>query len=203
MPDRQLGYATVPFRTSSWTYEVRLMSLRRWLLLSGSLLLSGCLYHARERTDQTVCNLAAQPYDLAPVAKDAPKTAGEASKAKQAREAVEKSPAILPTDVETSKLMQELPASAMPSTAAVQQVAFAQAPDQKVEDIKKKFDIPKEIPGRDAPAVPSGPWANPQEKLQDLRRFYAELPSLPEAPKALPSPNGRPYTLADLQQIAA
>jgi cobalt-zinc-cadmium efflux system outer membrane protein len=99
--------------------------------------------------------------------------------------------------------MQGRPPTGKPPAGSVVQAGFVQPINQRAEDIKKKFDIPKEIPGRDAPAVPSGPWATPLDKLQDLRKFYAELPPLPEAPKPLPGPNGQPYTLADLQQIAA
>ena len=40
------------------------MSRRRLFAFGGVLLLSGCLYHAAEHTDQTVCDLAAHPYDL-------------------------------------------------------------------------------------------------------------------------------------------
>jgi len=174
------------------------MSFRRRFLLSGALLVSGCLYHARERTDQMVCDLAARPYDVAPASQTvAPDTAP--------KKVANKMPVLPSTDVRTTALMEGKgapPAGDAPS--GVVQAGFEQvAPNPKVEDIKKKFDIPREIPGRDAPAVPSGPWATPQDKLQDLRRFYAELPPLPEAPKPLPGPNGQPYTLADLQQIAA
>src|SRR5207245_235369 len=42
------------------------MSWRRLLALSGMLLLSGCLYHARERADEMVCIIAAQPLDIQP-----------------------------------------------------------------------------------------------------------------------------------------
>jgi cobalt-zinc-cadmium efflux system outer membrane protein len=183
------------------------MSLRRWLLLSGSLLLSGCLYQARERTDRMVCDLAAQPYDLAPVAKAKADAEPDKPKPEQSKNAPP------PTDVRTSQIMQSPPnttvtsaidAHAPASGPEPQQVAFAQQPPaQKIEDIKKKFNIPQEIPGRDAPPVPSGPWANREEQIRDVRRFYPELPPLPEVPKALPGPGGQPYTLAQLQQIAA
>jgi cobalt-zinc-cadmium efflux system outer membrane protein len=185
------------------------MSLR-WLVLSGSLLLGGCLYHARERTDQMVCDLAARPYDLAPVPKT--KSDAGAEKSKPAPEQSKPVPAPLPTDVKTSQVMETGPsieprlAKALPEPptgAEMQQVGFAQEPPQKVEDIKKRFKIPDDIPGRDAPPVPSGPWANAEEKVRDVRRFYPELPPLPEVPKAQPGPDGHPYTLAQLQQIAA
>jgi outer membrane protein, heavy metal efflux system len=175
------------------------MSFRRRLLLSGALLLSGCLYHARERTDQAVCDLAAHPYDAAPpavVSNGPPQAAAE--------EVAKMVPVIPPTDVRTTALMQGRGVAAFDALDGLAQIAFEQVgPNPKLEDIKKKFNIPQEVPGRDAPPVPSGPWATPEEKLRDLRRFYSELPPLPQTPKALPGPDGRPYTLADLQQIAA
>src|SRR5438132_13440651 len=45
------------------------MSRRRLLMLSGLVLLSGCLYHVRERTDQVVGDLVAHPFDLGPAEK--------------------------------------------------------------------------------------------------------------------------------------
>src|SRR5947209_6648643 len=44
------------------------MSFRWPACFVGLLLLSGCLYNVRERADETVCNLAAMPYDLYPKA---------------------------------------------------------------------------------------------------------------------------------------
>ena len=43
----------------------------------------------------------------------------------------------------------------------------------------------------------------PEQKQQAIRRLYPELPPLPATPTPLPGPNGRPYTLADLQKLAA
>src|SRR5437016_1921816 len=85
--------------------------LPRLLLLSGLLLLGGCLWPVREKTDQAVHDIASHPFDLAP-----------------------------------------------------------------------------ETPPRDMPRAPE---AVPPPK------------ALPAGPAALPGPAGRPYTLADLQHLAA
>jgi cobalt-zinc-cadmium efflux system outer membrane protein len=44
---------------------------------------------------------------------------------------------------------------------------------------------------------------DPEEKQEVIRKLYPELPPLPTEPTPLPGPNGHPYTLADLQQLAA
>src|SRR5579859_5821852 len=44
------------------------MLLRKLHVFWGLVFLSGCLYHAKERADQAVCDLASRPYDLAPEA---------------------------------------------------------------------------------------------------------------------------------------
>ena len=41
------------------------MSFRQVLALSGLLILSGCLYHAREHTDAAVAEIVSHPYDVA------------------------------------------------------------------------------------------------------------------------------------------
>jgi hypothetical protein len=47
------------------------MSLRRLLGLCGVMLVSGCLYHAREQTDLALTELAARPYDPRPLSPEA------------------------------------------------------------------------------------------------------------------------------------
>ena len=42
------------------------MSIRELLACCVIVSLSGCLYHARERTDGTVSNLVSHPYDVMP-----------------------------------------------------------------------------------------------------------------------------------------
>ena len=63
------------------------------------------------------------------------------------------------------------------------------------------LNIPPEIPGSEARRLelPKEPAA----KQREIERLFPELPPLPAEPIPVPGPNGRPYTLADLQQIAA
>jgi cobalt-zinc-cadmium efflux system outer membrane protein len=62
------------------------------------------------------------------------------------------------------------------------------------------LNIPAEIPGSEAQRLelPKDPAA----KEGEIERLFPALPPLPLEPNPVPGPNGQPYTLADLQQIA-
>jgi cobalt-zinc-cadmium efflux system outer membrane protein len=66
---------------------------------------------------------------------------------------------------------------------------------------KLQLQIPKDLPGSEAPpiAIPLEPTAAERA----LGRLYPELPPLPTEPQVLPGPDGKPYTLADFQRLAA
>src|SRR5262249_33754921 len=77
------------------------------------------------------------------------------------------------------------------------------APPGQAAPALRKFEltIPKEVPGAETPLV-----TLPRERAkrgEAVSRLFPELPPLPEEPAPLPGPNGRPYRLADLQQLAA
>ena len=67
----------------------------------------------------------------------------------------------------------------------------------------QKFElrIPPEVPGAETPLVRLPGERAAREAV--AARVYPPLPPLPEEPVPLPGPNGRAYTLADLQRIAA
>jgi outer membrane protein, heavy metal efflux system len=158
------------------------MSPRRLLALSGLLLLGGCLYHARERADDVVCTLAAQPFDLQPPAAETRSAAPPPSLAPAEKTGALPAPAM---DIQTSAFMQHVGA------------------DQKTPGTTPRIDlnIPPEIPGSGTPRLqmPSDPAA----RKAAVERIYPELPPLPTEPVAVPGPDGQPYTLAALQQLAA
>ena len=157
------------------------MFRRRLLALAGLLLLSGCLYGARERADEAVGALAAQPFDLAPPAEVKP--AASASAPAPAKKA--EAPAVGTMDVETTAYMQA-------------------TGDQPPPGGKRRLEppIPAEIPGSETPLLKLP--KDPAERQRAIRRIYPELPPLPDrADRPLPGPDGHPYTLADLQQLAA
>ena len=155
------------------------MSRRRLLALGSVLLLSGCLYHAAERADHTVCDLVAHPYDPAPPAPPAPPD----QNARPAPGNAGVSAAAPATDVRTAALME------------------ADQPPPKIE--RPPVKIPPDVPGEDTPPVPNFNKLPKEEQVPAIRKLYPPLPALADEPAALPGPGGNPYTLADLQQIAA
>jgi cobalt-zinc-cadmium efflux system outer membrane protein len=63
-----------------------------------------------------------------------------------------------------------------------------------------ELHVPDEIPGSEVPplVLPADPIA----RQLALRKYYGPLPPLPKEIRPLPGPDGRPYTLTDLQRIA-
>jgi cobalt-zinc-cadmium efflux system outer membrane protein len=71
--------------------------------------------------------------------------------------------------------------------------------DQQPPEKKPRLEppIPPEVPGSETPRLPGK--ASPEY----LQNIYPQLPPLPEEPTPQPGPDGKPYTLSALQQIAA
>ena len=164
------------------------MSLSRLLLLSSLLVLAGCRWPVREETDQAVLELASRPFDQAPAesAEDKPKAEKTAPAAKES---------VTEANAETSE-----------PVADVRTVALMQAdrtPEKPAGGLPKyELKVPSEVPGSEAPLIDFRKMS-PEQKQQAIRRLYPELPPLPDEPAPQPGPNGRPYTLADLQKLAA
>src|SRR5262249_31511600 len=59
------------------------------------------------------------------------------------------------------------------------------------------------VPGSEAPEITLPREMTPEQREREVARLYPELPSLPVEPTVQPGPGGRPYTLAELQRIAA
>jgi outer membrane protein, heavy metal efflux system len=155
---------------------------RRWLLaLSGLFCLSGCLYQARERTDEAVCALAAHPYDLLPASVESNPGTLAASQSPVPKAAIPPGPQL---DVNTTIDMK------------------AQGVQTPASKPKGPPQIPPEIPGSEVKPIHPLP-KDEKEKERWIQQVYPELPPLPVEPTPLAGPEGRPYTLADLQQLAA
>jgi cobalt-zinc-cadmium efflux system outer membrane protein len=63
------------------------------------------------------------------------------------------------------------------------------------------LNIPPELPGSEAPRIQI-----PTERAageREIARIYPELPPPPVEPEVVPGPDGKPYTLADFQRLAA
>jgi cobalt-zinc-cadmium efflux system outer membrane protein len=84
-----------------------------------------------------------------------------------------------------------------PSGGAGHQAEHGQPAGEQRLDL----NIPVEIPGSEARRLqlPKEPAA----KQREMERLFPDLPPPAAAPVPVPGPNGQPYTLADLQQIAA
>ncbi len=67
---------------------------------------------------------------------------------------------------------------------------------------KPPVKVPEDIPGAETPLLPVLPKIR-AEREAVVRKLYPPLPPLPDEAPALPGPCGKPYTLADLQHIAA
>ena len=161
----------------------------RYLLLVGPLLTAGCLYGARERTDAELSKLAARPFDLqassaAPMTHAEPEASGAPHDGPGNKEKIVP---VVNTDLQTTALLQAtLPAQ----------------PPKDVKDFKDRIQIPSAIPGSETPLITKPP-ENAEKKREVIRALYPPLPELPTAPMPEPGPNGQPYTLAALQQLAA
>ncbi|HVX11861.1 MAG TPA: TolC family protein [Pirellulales bacterium] len=238
------------------------MFRRRLLLLAGLLLVTGCTWPVRQRTNQTVCRLANQPYDVRPdnnaqisqaptegtlaggasrgaqkpttsatsgiAAQPAPTTPARAVEVerKQLGSATgqqnelrfsDARPAStdLPLDAGAETWLEPpvgLPAAAKTdggvrnasggSPGTVRPAAWSQPAlgDSRI-DVRLPLSIPDRLPGSETPAVNV-----PDERAalaHAIEGIYPALPPLPVEPRMAPGPNGRPYTLTELQRIAA
>jgi cobalt-zinc-cadmium efflux system outer membrane protein len=141
----------------------------------------------REKTDQEVALQVAHPFDVGPESSDTAKAATADNRASATTSSQPKPPSrsMPPTDVQTTALLEQAQPSAGPATAT------------------KKLDvtIPALVPGSETPRIQL-----PKEKAakdDEIHRIYPPLLPLPEEPAALPGPDGKSYTLADFQRLAA
>jgi cobalt-zinc-cadmium efflux system outer membrane protein len=163
----------------------------------GLLLLSGCLYHATERTDDAIRELAAHPFDPAPTFLPEP-----ASQLNESKAALPSTPNF---DIQTTALLRAgQDAKADNDAKPAKDPPIDKEPDVKAEPLKKvpeRAPIPNAIPGAETPLIKLP--ENKPEQPAYIHQLYPKMPPLPQEAKALPGPEGHPYTLADLQQIAA
>jgi cobalt-zinc-cadmium efflux system outer membrane protein len=154
------------------------MSRTRLLALCGLVLVSGCITDARQRADQATCAVAAQPFDLLPSPPAEPMLP-------------------VPTPAAASTKRPNPPGAQLD----LQTTAFMQPTEPMQPSARgfKTIPVPPELPGAETPPLPK----NLETIRRQLGRIYPELPPLPEEPAAVPGPDGNPYTLAALQQLAA
>jgi cobalt-zinc-cadmium efflux system outer membrane protein len=160
---------------------------RRLLLLAGLVLSPGCLYRAREATDETVRAMATRPYDLLP---------------SQLRDKMGKGPGDSGGDRQTGgkKKPDVLPEQTVPTD--VKTAAYlAGAQDLKLPPPTYQLQVPGAIPGSDTPLIKMPDDRRAREA--ELRRLYEPLEALPEEIRPQPGPSGLPFTLSDFQRLAA
>jgi cobalt-zinc-cadmium efflux system outer membrane protein len=180
--------------------EAEIMSLRRLVPLSGLLLLSGCLYHVQEQTDAVVQEMAARPFDLGPASAQDSRTMPRADEQSAVPSPGTNSPqnsdalSVAPMDVQTTEFVQ--PGG---------QVDQKEDIKKKLEEILQRYEKPlKGIPGSEVPRIDLDPKKfTPEQIRRRVEELYPDVPALPAEPTALPGPQGEPYTLATLQQLAA
>ena len=209
------------------------MSIREPLLVCGLLLLSGCQTPPLQSIEQSVGAIVSHPFDVAPMPSpksDAAPLMGTAAPSVTTSEEgkhpepppegtsspFNPNPATAPIPTETpprpqaaepgaATSSQDRPASPAPAGKVIL-TSFTEvdrAPPVEESSPLHKFEllIPKEIPGSETPLVKL-----PEQRTERggaVARFFPKLPPLPEEPTPLPGPNGRPYSLADLQRLAA
>ena len=155
----------------------RAISIPRLLLLAGLLFGCGCLYHPEKQIDAYVADMMAHPFDVAPM--DAP-VAAKPEPVKPAKPQA----ADRPMDVQTTSFMQ-LPKEKL---------------QKEIEEHWRRLKVPEAVPG-----ARTAPITLPKEKAAResvVRKLYPPLPPLPIEPQPLPGPDGCPYTLSSLQELA-
>ncbi len=188
--------------------------VRRLLLLSGLLLASGCAWPVRQTTDHVVCDLVSHPFDVAPdgaaeAAKSVEAHKGDGSSSSTRSDRKNTTVPEAPTDVHTSALLELQRAPARRQSPlkddAVQTAAWTQTQPElrTLGDRKRTPDlrIPDKLPGSEAPELRIS--RDPTAWGPAIDRIYPELPPLPVEPPVQPGPEGKPYTLADFQRLAA
>jgi cobalt-zinc-cadmium efflux system outer membrane protein len=163
------------------------MQSRQPVLLCWLLLVSGCHAPRLETIDESVADLASRPFDVAPAL---------------ARETPEHRPPAIGGALNEGDKRRGVITPQQPLSGFVP-AAFSPVEGGRVPPGLQKFQlkIPEEVPGSETPVVKVP--AEPALREKAIGQLYPELPPLPEEPTPLPGPDGRPYTLADLQQLAA
>ncbi|HXY36604.1 MAG TPA: TolC family protein [Planctomycetaceae bacterium] len=187
------------------------MSIRELLACCVIVSLSGCLYHARERTDGTVANLVSHPYDVMPAgalppAAAPPAAAPAAESPVPAPQGTAPAPAASPSDgkAPASGAKSQSSAQLDVKTSKLLQASYEEDLAQELaQQQPKKFEpkIPPELPGSEAKAIVIP--KEPEAKERAIDKIFPKLPPLAVEPVALQSPEGRAYSLSDLQFIAA
>lgn len=184
------------------------------------LLLSGCHTPPLQSIDESVAALAKHPFDLKPTSSTEPGDAQRPSDVAKPPEgaagpfAPATSPDPKPADTPpsatgvtpSSRTGSQGPPVTQSRTGEVVLASYVQSdrdsPVQGASPLNRfELMIPSEIPGAETPVIklPSDRARQPDA----VAGLFPRLPPLPEEPVPLPGPDGRPYSLAELQRLAA
>jgi outer membrane protein, heavy metal efflux system len=203
------------------------------LMVCVSLLVSGCRTPPLPAIDGYVADVASHPIDVAPApaakAGDPRPAAGNtapvaAPKPRDDGPAIDAAPppvaatpiegvsaglaahdSVIPTSITQLDRQRSAQKGSRPDDnvirASFTQVERADPGLNPPPPGKFELTIPKAVPGSEAPLVtlPADRAARPAA----VARLFPPLPPLPDEPVAQPGPDGRPYTLADFQRLAA
>jgi cobalt-zinc-cadmium efflux system outer membrane protein len=140
-------------------------------------LLGGCSFAVQEQADRMVCELPNHPLDLDQLP-PADQSAANMDVPGETRKP-SPSPGLKPAVFENP-----------------------QAQDKPRLDITERFKYPAELPGADAPPIRIPLDLSKEEREKLIDGLYPTLPPLGAEPQPQSGPEGRPLTLADLQNLA-
>jgi cobalt-zinc-cadmium efflux system outer membrane protein len=211
-PERRAGKPDFPnFRTLLDAGVV----VRTALLVTGLMLASGCAWAVREQTSATIRDMAEHPFDIAPQPAlgssppAVPVRTGE-DPGTSSRRAGPRAPALeVPTDVATSGVLDAPQGQEQrrnrSSDASLEPASWVQprleASGPLDRQQRYQLRIPPRLPGSEAPEIVIS--KDRAEADRQIQRLYPDLPAPPQEPRVQQGPGGKPYTLADLQRLAA
>lgn len=155
---------------------------RRFSLIL-TLLMAGCFYPVQEKIDYHVCELAAQPRDLQPLAPpDSPPEKAAPSPGQKH-----------PSEREEGEVQQ----------TSAQERGPAREGDPLPPP--RRLTIPPELlPRGPVPPIvlPPPTPENEGKRREAIQRLYPPLPVMGPGPQPVPGPQGSPLTLSELQRLA-
>lgn len=160
---------------------LKVFSIIRSLLLCLIILAgSGCLYNVHELMDHSICERSKEVIDLEPLTHfekkpEAPKTNAEIKS--------DKSKSV---DTKIDESLEFARFQADPNSS------------------KDRFMVPSDLPGAQEPPIklPKFTKENMAQRKEILAKLYPPLPVISPEPVLASGPDGKPYSLSDLQKIA-
>jgi outer membrane protein, heavy metal efflux system len=149
-----------------------------WMSL-GIFLLAGCYTRVRSDVDGLVCSSVNRPVDYLP---------GEAT-TRLAGKAL------------TGPVDKTIPVYDNLLLTSAQQPAPKDAPPKKMTTLKARLVVPAGVPGSEVAPIALPSPDKPEEFNAAVRKYFPPLPPIGPDPQAVPGPEGRPMTLAELQAL--